>query len=306
MLIVCDKLLTGFDAPVEQVMYLDCPLKEHTLLQAMGRVNRKLDKKEYGLVVDYWGVSQDLQEALHMYGTEISEGMVRTDYKKEILPHLQSAHKAAMDFFIEINKIKKEGESYDDACVRYLEPEDRRNVLDQRYKLYARYMDMLLPDPAALPYIKDLSWLTFIRTRARNKYRDEWKPEDSFSEKVRKLIDEHINVDGIRQLVGPISIFSEKFDEEVGRLSSDESKASEIEHAVKHEINVKVHEDPVFYESLRDRLQRIINDYKEGRVNAAQQLLLLKDVLNDIRSPEKHAAELGSLARSCAILFPNL
>lgn len=293
MLIVCDKLLTGFDAPVEQVMYLDCPLKEHTLLQAMGRVNRKLDKKEYGLVVDYWGVSQDLQEALHMYGTDVSEGMVQADYKKEVLPRLQTAHKAAMDFFIDIDKIRKEGEKYDDACVRYLEPEDRRNVLDQRFKLYARYMDMLLPDPAALPYIKDLSWLAFIRTRARNKYRDEWKPEDSFSEKVRKLIDDHINVDGIRQLVGPISIFSEKFDEEVGKLSSDESKASEIEHAVKHEINVKIHEDPVFYESLRDRLLRIINDYKEGRINAAQQLLFLKDVLDDIRSPDKHAAELG-------------
>jgi type I restriction enzyme R subunit len=68
--------------------------------------------------------------------------MVQADYKKEVLPRLQAAHKAAMDFFIEINKIRKEGEKYDDACVRYLEPEDRRNVLDQRFKLYARYMDI--------------------------------------------------------------------------------------------------------------------------------------------------------------------
>jgi len=98
ILIVCDKLLTGFDAPVEQVMYLDAPLKEHSLLQAMGRVNRRLDKKEYGLVIDYWGVSLDYQEALHMYGTDVSEGMVHMDYKKEILPRLQAAHKAAMTF----------------------------------------------------------------------------------------------------------------------------------------------------------------------------------------------------------------
>jgi type I restriction enzyme R subunit len=295
ILIVCDKLLTGFDAPVEQVMYLDSPLKEHSLLQAMGRVNRRLDKKEYGLVVDYWGVSLDLQEALHMYGSDVSEGMVHMDYKNEILPKLQAAHKAAMDFFVDVKnkKIQKEGESYEDACVRFLEPPDRRDVLDQRFKLYSRYMDMLLPDPDALPYAKDLKWLAYIRQRAMTRYRDEWKPEDSCSQKVRKLIDEHVGVDGIRQLIAPIDIFSEKFDEEIDKLSSDEAKASEIEHAIKHEIHVKIYEDPVFYESLRERLKRIIDEYREGRVNAAQQLLLLKQVLEDLRSPEKHAQELG-------------
>src|SRR5256885_8426267 len=67
LLVVCDMLLTGFDAPVEQVMYLDSPLKEHTLLQAIARVNRRADKKTYGLVVDYWGVSTALQEALAIF-----------------------------------------------------------------------------------------------------------------------------------------------------------------------------------------------------------------------------------------------
>lgn len=293
ILIVCDKLLTGFDAPVEQVMYLDSPLKEHSLLQAMGRVNRRLDKKEYGLVVDYWGVSLDLQEALHMYGSDVSEGMIHMDYKNEVLPRLQAAHKAAMDFFTDVKKIQKEGEEYDDACVRFLEPPDRRDVMDQRVKLYSRYMDMLLPDPAALPYLKDLKWLAYIRQRAMTRYRDEWKPEDSCSQKVRKLIDEHVSVDGIRQLIGPIDIFSEKFDEELGKLSSDEAKASEIEHAIKHEIHTKLYEDPIFYETLRDRLKRIIDEYKAGRINAAQQLLFLKQVLDDLRSPGKYAESLG-------------
>ncbi|MBU0650765.1 type I restriction endonuclease subunit R, partial [bacterium] len=165
IIIVCDKLLTGFDAPVEQVMYLDSPLKEHTLLQAIARVNRTYKNKKYGLIVDYWGVSQDLQDALNMFSTEESEGMIHTDYKKEILPRLQAAHNAAINFFRDFKREDIE------ACVQFLEPEDRRVTFDQRFKLFSNYLDMLFPDPAAIPFIKDLKWLAGIRTRARNRYR---------------------------------------------------------------------------------------------------------------------------------------
>lgn len=292
ILIVCDKLLAGFDAPVEQVMYLHKPLKEHALLQAMGRVNRKYSNKEYGLVVDYWGVADELQTALKMYSEEGIEGLVHTDYKKEILPRLQAAHHSTMNFFREVSPQKDE-ESYDEACVQYLEPEDRRVAFDQRFKLFSRYMDMLLPDPSALQYKKDLKWLGRIRIRTRNRYRDEQMSLDGCSDKVRKLIDEHIVVDGITQLMEPTSIFSKKFDEEIERLSSPEAKASEIEHAIKHEITVKIDENPVFYESLSERLRRIIDDYKQFRIDSTVQLKLLRDLLEDVKSPEKHAAYLG-------------
>jgi type I restriction enzyme, R subunit len=292
ILIVCDKLLAGFDAPVEQVMYLHKPLKEHTLLQAMGRVNRKNANKEYGLVVDYWGVADELQTALKMYSEDGIEGLVLTDYKKEILPRLQAAHHAAMNFFREV-PAQEDEVLYNEACVLYLEPEDRRVAFDQRFKLFSRYMDMLLPDPKALPYKKDLKWLSNIRIRARNRYRDDHLSLDGCSEKVRKLIDENIAVGGITQLIEPTSIFSKKFDEEVERLSSPEAKASEIEHAIKHEITVKIDENPVFYESLSARLQRIIDDYRQHRLNSIEQLKLLRDLLEDARAPDKHAMRLG-------------
>jgi type I restriction enzyme R subunit len=292
ILIVCDKLLAGFDAPVEQVMYLHKPLKEHALLQAMGRVNRKYHNKEYGLVVDYWGVADELQTALRMYSEDGIEGLVHTDYKKEILPRLQAAHHAAMNFFREVSPQKDE-ESYDEACVQYLEPEDRRVAFDQRFKLFSRYMDMLLPDPGALRYKQDLKWLGRIRIRARNRYRDDQLSLDGCSEKVRKLIEEHIVVDGITQLIEPTSIFSKKFDEEIERLSSPEARASEIEHAIKHEITVKLDENPVFYETLSERLRRIIEDYIKHRIDSTEQLKLLRDLLEEARAPERHASELG-------------
>ncbi|MHA1827130.1 MAG: type I restriction endonuclease subunit R [Candidatus Heimdallarchaeaceae archaeon] len=287
IIIVCDKLLTGFDAPIEQVMYLDSPLKEHTLLQAIARVNRTYKHKKYGLIVDYWGVSQDLQDALNMFTVEESKGLIHTDYKKEILPRLQAAHNAAMNFFRDVNKGDME------ARVQFLEPEDRRVTFDQRFKLFSNYMDMLFPDPATIPFIKDLKWLAEIRTRARNRYRDEQLSLQECSEKVRKLIEEHIRAEGITLLVEPTSIFTEKFDEEIEKLTSHEAKASEIEHAIKHEITFKVHEDPVYYESLRERLDRIIRDFKEGRINAAKQLELLKEVLEDMRHPERQAEKTG-------------
>jgi type I restriction enzyme R subunit len=293
ILVVCDKLLTGFDAPVEQVMYLDSPLREHTLLQAMGRVNRKREGKNFGIVIDYWGVSEDLQEALHMYSAEERQGMILTNYKEEILPRLEMAHRSAVIFFDNAKTLQKPGESFDDACIRYLGPEDRRAAFDQRFKLFSRYMDMLLPDPRALEFMKDLKWMAGIRIAARNVYREEQTPLDDCSEKVRKLIDEHIRVEGITTLVEAVPIFSKKFDEEVDKLGSHESKASYIEHAIRHEINVKIGDDPVFFESLKTRLERIIKDYIEGRINSAIQLQLLRGLLDTARAPEKRAYELG-------------
>jgi type I restriction enzyme R subunit len=287
IIIVCDKLLTGFDAPVEQVMYLDSPLKEHTLLQAIARVNRTYHNKQYGLVVDYWGISQDLQEALDMFTTDETEGLINLDYKKENLPRLQASHNVAINFF-------PAGYLPDmEKCVQYLEPEDRRATFNTLFLRFSKYMDMLLPDPLALPYVRDFKLLAELRTRARNRYRDDQLSLDECSDKVKQLIEEHIKAEDITYLIAPTNIFSQKFDEEIKRLSNDEARASEIEHAVKHEIHIKIHEDPIYYESLKERLERIINDFKEGRINAAKQLTLMQTVLDDTRHPEKHAQEMG-------------
>lgn len=102
-LIVCDKLLTGFDAPIEQVMYLDKPIKEHNLLQAIARTNRTYDKKTYGLIVDYYGVSRFLEQALAIFNKEDVQGALK-NIDTEI-PRLQSRHRSAMRFFDYISKV---------------------------------------------------------------------------------------------------------------------------------------------------------------------------------------------------------
>lgn len=292
LLIVCDKLIKGFNAPVEQVMYLDKPLREHTLLQAIGRVDRKMKNKEYGLIVDYWGLVTELNEALIMYGTDVSTGMVETDYIPRLIAHTEEARTAAMNFFQPVPKIGNKAID-DEACVEYLEPEDRRIQFNQLFKAFATYTDMLLPDPAALPFRKDFVWLGEIKLRARNRFRDNNLDISDCSGKVKKLIAEHLTVSGIMVLNEPISIFSPQFNEFVESLPTRRARASEIAHAINHEITIKTREDPVFYESLKDRLDRIIREARQKRIDEQKTLDDLAHLLGEVKNPRAHADQLG-------------
>ena len=295
VLVVCDMLLTGFDAPVEQVMYLDAPLKEHTLLQAVARVNRPLgDEKIYGLVVDYWGVSTELHDALAVFSTTDVQGALTPNVDE--LPRLESRHAAAMKFFQTVadrNDL--------DACVRVLEPEDVRAAFDLAFRRFSQSMDMLLPDQRALAYNADLRWLGKIRGTARARYRDDRLDLSGCGEKVRKLIADAVAADGIQILVKEVQLFSPEFDERVDALRTDDAKASEMEHAIRHEINVRVEENPVFYQSLRERLEEIIEQRRQERLDAAEQLSLLNSLRDELQGEQAHARDIGLDARGFAI-----
>ena len=295
ILIVCDMLLTGFDAPVEQVMYLDQPLKEHGLLQAIARVNRPLgDEKTYGLVVDYWGVSARLQDALAIFSTTDVQGALTPNVDE--LPRLQTRHAAAMKFFQSV------ADTNDlDACVRVLEPEDVRAAFDLAFRRFSQSMDMLLPDPRALAHHADLRWLGKVRGAARARYRDDRLDLSGCGEKVRKLIADAVVADGIEILVKEVQLFSQEFDEKVEALGTDDAKASEMEHAIRHEINVRVEENPVFYQSLRERLEEIIEQRRQERLDAAEQLKLLNDLREDLKGEQSRAEEMELDARGFAI-----
>ena len=285
IIVVCDKLLTGFDAPVEQVMYIDSPLKEHTLLQAIARVNRTADKKDYGLVIDYWGISKDLQEALDVFQLKDIVGALIP--KTDELPRLEARHRAVMRFFDRVDRSDLE------ACIKILEPEDIRADFDLAFRRFSQSMDMVLPDPAALRYSGDLKWLGKMRNAAKARFRDSSLDLSSCGAKVRQLIEEHIRTDGIQKLLEPVSIFSKKFDEIVAMLTTPEAKASEIEHAIRYEIHVHLEEDPVFYQSLKERLEKIIEDRKKERINAAEELKRLNALVEETRNIGKTAQDLG-------------
>lgn len=296
ILVVCDMLLTGFDAPVEQVMYLDSPLREHTLLQAIARVNRTAEGKTYGLVVDYWGISQDLQDALAIFEPKDVQGALLE--KTDELPRLEHRHRQVMSFFAKVKRDDLE------ACLRVLEPDDKRAEFDSAFKKFAQSMDMVLPDPAALEYQDDLKWLGKLRAVARARFRDEEMNLTGCGAKVKRLIEEHILSEGVVQLIEPVSIFSERFDEEVAKLASPDARASEMEHAIKHEITVHLAEDPVFYQRLSDRLDEIIQERRKDRLAAIGALRRLQGIANEMRGVRLKAESLGLSPE--ALAFYNL
>lgn len=285
ILVVCDMLLTGFDAPVEQVMYLDAPLREHTLLQAIARVNRTADGKDYGLVVDYWGVALFLEQALSIFSASDIQGALKP--KTDLLPRLESYHRTTMRFFARLQRDDVE------ACIRVLEPEDARAEFELGFRRFARGMDMLLPDPAALAFLADLKWLGKVRNAARIRFRDERFDLTGCRAKVRALIEEHIAAGGVDQLLPPVSILAPEFEEEIRKLGSNEARASEMEHAIRHEIHVQMDSNPVFYSSLRERLTQIIDDRRQARIDAAEQLRLLGTVVQELKNVHRTAESFG-------------
>ena len=279
-------LLTGFDAPVEQVMYLDKPLREHNLLQAIARVNRKADGKRYGLVVDYRGVSEQLHEALALFSPSDVKGAMQP--KLDELPRLQTRHQAGLRFF---QKVKDKNDL--DACVSVLEPEDSRAAFNQGFRAFSESLDMLLPDPRALPYVDDLRWLGKIRKAAKARFRDRSLDLSDCGEKVRQLIEEAVVAEGIQLLVKEVSLFGKEFEEKLAALKTPEARASEMEHALRHEIHVRLEENPAFYTSLRERLEQLIEDRKQNRIDAIQQLKLFQNLHGELRDVEGAAQKTG-------------
>jgi type I restriction enzyme R subunit len=176
-----------------------------------------------------------------------------------------------------------------------------RAEFDLAFRRFAESLDMILPEPRALPYVSDARWLGKIRGTAAAKFRDDKIDVSDCGAKVRKLIEEAVIAEGIQILVKQVSLFTPEFEQKLKMLKSDEARASEMEHAIKHEIHVKLEEDPAFYSSLRERLEKLIEDRKAKRLDAAQQLKLFEQLRGELRGRTAVAQSLGMSETSFAI-----
>lgn len=282
-LIVKDMLLTGFDAPVEQVMYLDRPLKEHGLLQAIARVNRTCgDQKKCGYVVDYFGVTDFLEEALAIFDRkELGQPMESMD---SIYRQMLSFREAVMAMFIGIEK------SNLDALVRRIEPEDKRAEFELAYKRFASSMEQILPAHVPIEHINDLRWLGYIRAAAKARFEPGTVLDISdCGEKVKKLISEHLESLGVRQWIAPVTLFDADFATKMKLHKSDEAVASAMEHAIKNVIHVKMDDNPVYYTSLLEKLQQILEETKSNWMERKKQLEAF--IAGSMDKGEQHEAQ---------------
>lgn len=278
-LVVNNMLLQGFDAPVEQVMYIDRSLREHTLLQAIARVNRTAEGKTHGLIVDYYGMTSNLEEALAIFD-DLDAEMVMQDVSRE-LPRLAERHAEVMAFFRGVNRADW------DACLNVIEPEDVRAEFEIAFHRFAQSLDIVMPDPAANLYRGDMEWLGELRDRATQRFYEPDLGLVDVGAKIRKLIDDHILSQGITHLSEPVPILSDNFEAWVQRQGSDQAQVQTTEHALRKEIEVRLARDPIYYESLRARLEAIVASLREKRIVSANGLLELLKLRQEMKRREE-------------------
>lgn len=268
VIIVKSMLLTGFDAPLEGVLYLDRNIRNHELLQAIARVNRTAPGKQYGLVVDYYGVGHHLAQALSDYTqTDVAGAMTSV---QDTLPALEAAHHEARRVFSEAGLNISDRE----ACVNHLTDPRRRAEFGVHLRTFLSALNVVLPRPEALPYVADAALLGRIYDTARVVYRE----EDSDGTlgggaKVRALIAQYVDASGIQVKVPRIEVLDPNFRQEVGGYASKRTQAAAMEHAARHFIHVHMDEDPVYYRKLSEKLEDLLRHHAQHWDELAEALL---------------------------------
>ena len=293
LLIVKSMLLTGFDAPQAQVLYLDRMIQEAELLQAVARVNRTAPKKSYGLVVDYYGVSAQLSRALAAYTN--TDGEIDPDVDGALRPltteieKLEPQRQRVRQIFVQHSIEPAATHDALEACVQLLGDERLRAEFDVALRIFFTTFDTVLPRPEALPFVDDINLFGDIQIRTRRRYRD--TPDGDFDpykykEKVRRLIDQHITVLDLSQKIPSLRITDPAFSAHIKEIGSDRAKASEMEHAVRHHIRSRVDEDPVYYRKLSERVDEILNRLEDRWDQIALEFEEMIDEINAGRTDE--------------------
>nr|WP_279183798.1 HsdR family type I site-specific deoxyribonuclease [Acetobacter syzygii] len=273
-LFVKSMLLTGFDAPIEAVMYLDRPIREAELLQAIARVNRTGFSKTGGIVVDYFGVAHHLKDALAAYSDEDIDGALAS--LKDQIPVLRDRHIRVVDIF---RRAGLDDLSDDESCLQALSTEKARAEFTVKLNDFLKSLEIILPRPEGLPFVRDAKRLAYIQARARNRYRDIPEIGSDVGAKVRRLIDDHVISLGINPKVPPVQLTDAEFDNQVGQASGNRAKASEMEHAIRSHIRKNLETDPVRFKKMSERLNDIIKGFGQQWDRILEQLQAIIDEL---------------------------
>jgi type I restriction enzyme R subunit len=276
-LVVCDMLLTGFDAPIEQVMYIDKRLKEHNLLQAIARVNRVSKGKQRGFIVDYIGLANHLTEALSIYTGEDAEDLLKglknvsselpilEERYRRLIQHFKSCGVADIEPFT-MEKIKSPAAEVKviHEAVAAMKDIKRRADFEVYLKKFLQSLNLILPHPSGHPYRGPARRLGYLLRMVKERYKDESLDIADAGAKVRALINEHLIDLGINPKIPPVELLSPDFMAQVHQHAGGnaEAKASEMEHAIRKHCTVHFDEDPAFYKKLSEKLEKLIEDHK--------------------------------------------
>jgi type I restriction enzyme R subunit len=260
ILVVNNMLLTGFDAPVEQVLYLDRKIVAHDLLQAIARVNRTCGGKKCGYVVDYIGVARHLNEALKEYDGDDIE-CVFVDIHIE-LPKLLDRRARAVAVFTDRGITDLQGQV--DACVQLLEDLKVRADFINKLRLFYETLNILEHRPEVpADVFRDAKLLGFINKVAANLYRDPALNLLGVAEKVKMLINAHVSARGVDPKIPPTMITDAEFEKVLQAQLNNRARATQMQHAARYHIIGFSNQNPVYARKMSEKLEDILQRFKD-------------------------------------------
>lgn len=260
ILVVNNMLLTGFDAPVEQVLYLDRKVVAHDLLQAIARVNRTCGQKKCGYVVDYIGVARHLNEALKDYDGEDTEGVL-IDINVE-LPKLLDRRARAVAVFADRGITDLQGQV--ESCVALLEYLKIRAEFINRLRMFYETLNTLEHRPEVpVDVFRDAKLLGFINKVAANLYRDPALNLLGVAEKVKALIDTHVSARGVDPKIPPTTITDAEFERVLQAQTGNRARAAQMQHAVRYHIIGFFNQNPAYARKMSEKLEEILKRFKD-------------------------------------------
>lgn len=285
IIIVNNMLLTGFDAPIEQVLYLDQVIVAHNLLQTIARVNRVgPEGKDKGFVVDYVGVGHHLKRALDTYAEkERNEILDCISNDEAELRDLIKAHQEIWKF-LEYQGLTDLSDS--DAFFDVFYDEDIRFEYIKHYNHLTSCFNTVLPKKEALDFFTDWKAFTEINALANQHFRDERLSMKGIPPKLRAIADEFLVSKGIDQTIAPISIIADDFQQHIKTKKREKTKAAEVEHAIRHYIDINIDEDPELFASFSDALDGILKNFKGNWKAIYEELEKLRESIKNREKEE--------------------
>lgn len=278
LLIVKDKLLTGFDAPVAAVLYVDKKLQDHTLLQAIARVNRVFDNKDFGLIVDYIGIFKKLNSALDLYSDDQS-GMNTFDKAdiqnaisavSEEKNKLETAHSNLWKIFEGISKNETNANVWQEKLREY----NTRKDFYEKLSVFAKLVDFMFSsyelfeavgDKKAEEYRKDYLFFKKLKDSVSLRFNDS-VDFSKYEDGIRQLLNTYVNAEDAKIVIEPLDILNkDKMEEQLARLGSNEAKAEAIQTRQVEVLESYRYEDPIRYMTFMERINKTIQDYMAER-----------------------------------------
>jgi type I site-specific deoxyribonuclease, hsdR family len=297
LLIVVDKLLTGFDAPRASTLYIDKQLKEHNLLQAIARVNRLYDGKDYGYIIDYRGLLGELDQAITNYASlsgfdpeDITGAVI--DVRSEIIK--AKTYYTHLDDLFSGVKFKDDLESY----VAVLEDVQKRDDFKEWLSQFARAFKLalssekiydILSEEEIKAYKQRVKFYNELRKAVQLRYHEACD-FGKYEAQMQKLLDTYVSAKEVNELTKLVNIFETEFDDEVQRVEGKNAKADTIISAVSAVVKEKMDSNPAFYKSIAQQIQDIIDEYKAKRLSEEEKLAkakLLKDLITGALKPNE-------------------